>query len=263
MNLLAAYSLWWREVIRFFRQPSRVFSAIATPLVFWILIGTGLSSSFRLPGGTGEVSYLEFFFPGTVILLLLFAAIFSTISVIEDRQEGFLQSALVAPISRWVLVLGKVAGGATLALLQGGVFLLLAPLTGIRLDWGTALAAIGVLALLAFGLTSVGFAFAWKVDSTQGFHAVMNLLLMPMWLLSGAFFPQAGAPPWLDWMMRLNPLTYGNALLRHVLSSDPSKLGDALPTWSFALTVVLLWTALSFLVDLWIVRRESKVGTGH
>lgn len=260
MNFLAAYSLWWRELVRFFRQPSRVFSAVATPLVFWILIGTGLSSSFRLPGAANEVSYLEFFFPGTLILLILFASIFSTISVIEDRQEGFLQGALVAPISRWALVVGKVAGGSTLAVLQGAPLLLLAPLSGIGLSWSTAIAAIGVLSLLAFGLTSVGFAFAWKVDSTQGFHAVMNLLLIPMWLLSGAFFPQAGAPRWLDWMMKLNPLTYGNALLRRVLYGDSNTIGSALPSWNLALTVVVTWTVASFLLDLWIVRREAKNG---
>jgi ABC-2 type transport system permease protein len=205
---------------------------------------------------------LEFFFPGTVILLILFASIFSTISVIEDRQEGFLQSALVAPISRWVLVVGKVAGGSTLAVLQGAPILLLAPLIGLQLSVSTVAAAIGVLALLAFGLTAVGFAFAWKVNSTQGFHAVMNLLLLPMWLLSGAFFPQAGAPPWLDWMMRLNPLTYGNALLRRVLSGDPSRSGEALPSWELALTVMALWTAASLLVDLWIVRRDSRGRVG-
>jgi ABC-2 type transport system permease protein len=258
VNFLAAYSLWWRELIRFFRQPSRVLSAVATPLLFWVLIGTGLSSSFRLPGGATEVSYLEYFFPGTLILIILFASIFSTISVIEDRQEGFLQGALVAPMSRWALVLGKVAGGSTLAVMQGAVFLVLAPLTGICLTWSTTGAAIGVLALLAFGLTSVGFAFAWKVNSTQGFHAVMNLLLMPMWLLSGAFFPQAGAPRWLDWTMRLNPLTYGNSLLRRVLYRDPGKLGEAVPSWSTALTVVAAWASISFLIDLWIVRRESR-----
>lgn len=262
MNFLAAYSLWWRELIRFFRQPTRVLSAVATPLVFWLLIGTGLSSSFKLPGGGSELSYLEFFFPGTLILVVLFASIFSTISVIEDRQEGFLQGALVAPVSRWALVLGKVAGGSTLAVLQGALFLLLAPLTGIQLSWSSAGAAIGVLALLAFGLTSVGFGFAWKVDSTQGFHAVMNLLLMPMWLLSGAFFPQAGAPRWLDWMMRLNPLTYGNSLLRHVLYRDPGKLGEALPSWRTALAVVAAWSSMSFLIDLWIVRREARAGRG-
>ena len=147
-GLVAAVSLWRRELVRFVRQPSRVASAVATPLLFWLLIGTGLSASFRLPGGSAELDYLEYFFPGTLVLMVLFAAIFSTISVIEDRREGFLQGVLVAPVGRGALVAGKVLGGATLAWIQGAVFLALAPLAGIGLTWRSALGAAGVLALL-------------------------------------------------------------------------------------------------------------------
>jgi len=215
--LLATGTLWRRELVRFFRQPSRIAGAAGSPLLFWILIGSGLSGSFRLPGGPSDVDFLEYFFPGTVVLVLLFAAIFSTISVIEDRQQGFLQGVLVAPVPRAAVVAGKVLGGATLAWLQALVFLALAPLSGIRLTLLSALAAAGVMALLAVGLTAIGFVFAWRVDSVQGFHAVMNLLLVPMWLLSGAFFPLAGAPGWLAALMSVNPLTYGVSALRGAL----------------------------------------------
>ncbi|HYN22248.1 MAG TPA: ABC transporter permease, partial [Thermoanaerobaculia bacterium] len=197
MSGLGVYTLWRRELVRFFRQPSRMAGAAGSPLLFWILIGSGLSGSFRLPGGPADLDYLEYFFPGTMVLVLLFAAIFSTISVIEDRNQGFLQGVLVAPVSRATIALGKVLGGATLAWLQSLAFLALAPLSGIRLTVQSALAAAGVLAVLGISLTAVGFAFAWRVDSVQGFHAVMNLLLVPMWLLSGAFFPPSGAPVWL------------------------------------------------------------------
>lgn len=229
MSALATATLWRRELTRFFRQPSRIAGAAGSPLVFWVLIGSGLSGSFRLPGGSGEVSYLEYFFPGTVVLVLLFAAIFSTISVIEDRHQGFLQGVLVAPIGRGSIVAGKVLGGATLAWLQALPFLVLAPLSGISLTLGSALAAAGVLALLAVALTAIGFAFAWRVDSVQGFHAVMNLLLVPMWLLSGAFFPLAGAPFWLQALMRVNPMTYGVAALRGVLYQGAGSAGAGLP----------------------------------
>lgn len=225
----AVLTLWWRELVRFFRQPSRVAGAAGSPLVFWILIGSGLSGSFRLPGGPADLDFLEYFFPGTVVLVLLFAAIFSTISVIEDRNQGFLQGVLVAPVSRAAIVAGKVLGGSTLAWLQGMVFLALAPAAGIRLTLGSALAAAGVLAILAVSLTSIGFAFAWRLDSVQGFHAVMNLVLVPMWLLSGAFFPLSGAPGWLSALMRLNPLTYGVAALRWVLYGSSASLGSASP----------------------------------
>ncbi len=226
---LAIFTLWRRELRRFFRQPSRIAGAALSPLLFWILIGSGFSGSFRLPGGPAEVSYLRYFYPGVIVLVLLFAAIFSTISVIEDRREGFLQGVLVAPVGRASIVAGKVLGGATLAWLQALPFLALAPFAGVRLTWGSALAAAGVMALLAVALTAVGFAFAWRVDSVQGFHAVMNLVLVPMWLLSGAFFPLAGAAGWMTVLMRLNPLTYGVAALRGVLDAGSGAAASGLP----------------------------------
>ena len=248
--MLAAGTLWQRELTRFFRQPSRVAGAIGTPLVFWLFMGSGLAGSFRLPGaggsGGGGVSYLQFFFPGTIALVLLFAAIFSTISVIEDRHEGFLQAVLVSPVSRGAIVAGKVLGGATLAWLQGVVFLLLAPLAGIPLSVSSLLEAAGVLALLAVSLTAIGFGFAWKVDSVQGFHAVMNVVLLPMWLLSGSFFPLAGAPRWLGLLMRLNPLTYGIAALRGTLAATTSIATPVAITAALALA--------AFAADLLVTR---------
>jgi ABC-2 type transport system permease protein len=239
MTGLAAATLWRRELTRFFRQPSRIAGAVGTPLIFWLLLGSGLSGSFRLPGGPASLSYFQYFFPGTIVLVLLFAAIFSNISVIEDRHQGFLQGVLVAPVSRSTLVAGKVLGGATLAWIQGVVFLALAPLSGVRLTAGSALAAAGILAVLALSLTALGFAFAWKLDSVQGFHAIMNVVLMPMWLLSGAFFPVSGAPFWLGALMRLNPLTYGVAALRGVLYGPGAAPGLPGPAVSLAVTLAL------------------------
>ncbi|HKV12570.1 MAG TPA: ABC transporter permease [Thermoanaerobaculia bacterium] len=254
MTLLPAYTLWRREIVRFFRQPSRVVGAAGTPLLFWLLLGSGLKGSFRLPGGPAGLDYLEYFFPGTVVLVLLFAAIFSTISVIEDRHEGFLQGVLVAPVSRVAIVAGKVLGGATLAWIQGVVFLALAPLSGIRLTLGSALAAAGILAVLAVSLTAIGFAFAWALDSVQGFHAIMNLVLIPMWLLSGAFFPLSGAPLWLSVLMRANPLTYGVAALRWVLYGPEAQLGSGVPgpALSIAATAVIGLVVLG--IDLLVTR---------
>ena len=256
---LAIYSLWHRELLRFFRQPSRLAGAFAMPLIFWLLIGTGLSSSFRLPAGPASVSYLEYFFPGTVVLLVLFGAIFSTFSVIDDRHEGFLQGVLVAPVGRGAIVLGKVLGGATLAWMQGMLVLMLAPVAGIALTPEVVLAGSGVLALLAVAMTSLGFAFAWKIDSTQGYHAIMNVVLLPMWFLSGAFFPLAGAPAWLEWIMRLNPLSYGATAFRQVLYLGSDPLHGAVPSLASCLTVLVIWCVLCLGIDLWIVRRGIKV----
>lgn len=243
---LAVFTLWRRELVRFFRQPSRIAGAVATPLVFWLLIGSGLSGSFRLPSGPPEVNYLEYFFPGTIVLVLLFAAIFSNISVIEDRREGFLQGVLVAPVPRAAIVAGKVLGGATLAWIQGAAFLVLAPFLGLRLTFLAVLEALGVLALLALALAALGFVFAWKLDSVQGFHAIMNLVLMPLWLLSGALFPLDGAPGWLAALMRINPMTYGVAAFRWALHGGEGSLGAGLPgpVVSAAVTLVMGLAAL-------------------
>ncbi|HIM30290.1 MAG TPA: multidrug ABC transporter permease, partial [Planctomycetes bacterium] len=185
----ATRMLCWREIIRFLRQRNRLIGALAQPIIFWLLFGTGLQKSFRLADQQGTPSFLEYYFPGTLMLILLFTAIFATISIIEDRKEGFLQGVLIAPVPRWSMVLGKVLGGALIATAQGVVFLLLGWLVGASSNVTALLVTVPLLFLTAVAMTSLGFVIAWRMDSTQGFHAIMNLALMPMWLLSGAFFP--------------------------------------------------------------------------
>jgi ABC-2 type transport system permease protein len=226
------WTLCWREIVRFFRQRNRVIGAVGQPILFWLLFGAGLHQSFTLADNASGMSFLEYYFPGTLILILLFTAIFATISIIEDRREGFLQSVLVAPIPRWSMVLGKVLGGTLIAVAQGVFFLLLALVLEVDLGIVRCLALVGLLFVIAFGLTSLGFVLAWRMESTQGFHAIMNLLLLPMWLLSGAFFPVPPAQPGaatsqlvLHWCMRINPVTYGVAGVRRLLYS-PEQLGN-------------------------------------
>ena len=182
---LASYTLWLREVVRFLRQPSRILGALGSPFLFWILIGSGIGRSFQSPGG-GPPGYLAYFYPGTLLLIIFFTAIFSTISVIEDRREGFLQSVLVAPVPRSSLVFGKILGGTTLAFIEAALFLCFAPMVGIHLSLSVLIKTSAVLLLNGFVMTGLGFLIAWQFDSNQGFHAVMNLFLMPLWILSGA-----------------------------------------------------------------------------
>jgi ABC-2 type transport system permease protein len=215
--VLPALSLAKRELVRFLRQRHRVIGALATPIVFWLLVGGGMGRSFRASGLPDGENYLQYFFPGTILMILLFTAIFSTISIIEDRREGFLQSVLVAPVPSSAIVLGKVLGGTVLAFGQALLFLLLGPFVGVRPTPGGFVLALGLMALLAFALTALGFCIAWRMSSTQGFHAVMNLFLMPMWFLSGALFPVQNASAPLRAVMRLNPLTYGLTGLREAL----------------------------------------------
>lgn len=211
----AATALWRREIVRFYRQPSRVVGALSSPLIFWIVIGSGMGGSFAPPGANpGDSSYLEFFFPGVLALAVLFTAIMSMISVIEDRDAGFLQGVLAAPAPRSAIAAGKIAGGATLALLQGMLFLVVAPFAGFSLGWEALAGILASLAAMGFGLAGLGFLMAWRMDSIQGFHVVMNTVLMPMWLLSGAPFPASGAGEWMRAVMAVNPMTYGVEALR-------------------------------------------------
>lgn len=261
-TLLPAVTLWRREMVRFVRQRNRVFSAIAQPALFWALFGAGFKGSFKLGGATGDTDFLEYFFPGTVVLIVLFTAIFSTISIIEDRREGFLQGVLVAPVPRGAIVAGKILGGTALATLQAGLALLLAPLAGVPVTAAAFAAALAFCFLLGWGLTSLSLAIAWPMRSTQGFHAIMTVFLMPLWLLSGAFFPADGVPGWLGLLMRLDPLTYGVLTLRRILAGPaaaagalPGAVSPIGPGASLALSV--LFVVLAFLLALVVTRRRD------
>jgi len=217
--ILAIYSLWLRDVLRFLRQPSRIIGALLTPVIFWLVIGSGLGSSFQT--AAGDSNFLPYYFPGSLALIVLFTAIFSTISIIEDRQEGFLQGVLASPAPRAAIVMGKALGSTTLALLNGLVFLLLLPFSGLSPSPGDLAATIGCIVLLGLALSGLGIMIAWPLRSTQGFHAIMNAALIPMWLLSGALFPASGASPWVQALMRVNPLTPAVEILRAFLTGVP------------------------------------------
>ncbi len=255
--LSATSALVRREIVRFARERTRVFGALVQPLLFWGMFGAGLRSSFRPPVGDDAVGYSEYLFPGTVVLILLFTAIFSTISLIEDRREGFLQGVLVAPIPRAVVVFGKILGGTLLALMQGLLVLACGPLVGVRLSITTVGLSLAILALLAFTLTALSFCIAWRMESTQGFHAIMTIFLMPLWLLSGAFFPAAGSPVWLSRVMSFNPLTYGVAAFRHALYPPGAALRQEIPAVALSVGVTLLFGAVATTAALLLARRRG------
>jgi len=251
---LSALTLWQRELQGFYRQRGRVIGSLATPLVFWLLLSSGFSRSLQTGGGSAA-----FFFPGMVALVVLFTAIFSNISVIEDRREGFLLSVLVAPVPRLALVLGKVLGATSIGLLQGIVFLPLAPLAGAPLALSQTPALLGVLALTAFGLTCLGFFFAWWLNSVQGFHSVMNVVLMPMWVLSGALFPAEGAAAWIRWVIQVNPLHYGVAAMRRTL--DPAAAAGE-PPLEVCLAVLAVFSAAALAASVYQVSRPTEGNLG-
>lgn len=252
---LSTSALWRREMVRFVRQRSRIIGAFASPLIFWLLLGFGVGRSFSPASQTRSMNYQEYFFPGTVLMILLFTSIFSTISIIEDRKEGFLQAVLVAPVPRSALVFGKLLGGTSLAMMQGVLFMLLAPLVGISIT--RIPATLLMLALVAFGLTALGYVIAWKMDSTQGFHAIMNLFLIPMWLLSGAVFPASGAPGWLRAVIDLNPLTYGMSAVRwSIYGKDVASTMD-IPGFTLSIGITAAFAAVIFAAAINMTRRTS------
>jgi ABC-2 type transport system permease protein len=226
---LPAATLWQREMLRFWRQKSRVLSVVASPLVFWLLIGYGSGDLAR-------------YYSGTLVLTVMFSAIFSTISIIEDRREGFLLSMLVSPAPRTSLVLGKILGAATLGWIQGLMLLVFAPLAGVSIGPMEVLLAVAAMFLISFTLTGLGFAIAWKMDSTAAFHGIMMLLLVPMWMASGALFPMATAHGWVKAIMWINPLTYSVSLLNYTLGlpdAVPGPLESLAITAAFGLALLL------------------------
>jgi ABC-2 type transport system permease protein len=251
-TLIPALSLWKREVVRFYRNRSRVVGVIASPLLFWIVIGSGFGTSFRGGAADGQ-NYLTFFYVGALTMIVLFTAIFTMMSVIEDRNEGFLLSVLVAPVNRSVIVLGKVLGGATLAAGQGIIFLVFAPLIGIHFTVATFALSVLTIFLIAFSLTALGFIIAWPMDSTQAFHAIINLFLIPLWLLSGAMFPVSHASFWIAAVMKINPLTYGTEALRGLLF--PGNAVDfPLP---MSLGILAVFTAVMFGIAFLVANRRT------
>jgi ABC-2 type transport system permease protein len=238
-------TLWYRELLRFWRQRSRVLGVVASPLVFWLIIGSGFGDLSR-------------FFAGALVLTVLFSAIFSTMSIIEDRREGFLLSMLVSPAPRTSMVLGKLLGSSTLAWIQGLIFLAFAPLAGLHPDAASVVGIAGTIFLVSFALSALGFVIAWRMNSMQGFHAIMNLFLIPMWMVSGAVFPIWEAHTWIRWVMLANPLTYSVAAMTRQLAA---KVGPGTPALSTGLIVTAVFGIVLLFFSAAMARRTAKTSS--
>jgi len=214
VNDLPAFSMIWRrDLIRFSRDRAQIAGSLARPILWLLVLGVGMGSAFP---GFGGVSYLEYLFPGIIAMNLLFAAFLSAISIIWDREFGFLKEMLVAPISRVSIALGKAASGATVSCFQGCLVLGFIPLVGISISPLKLIAALPVMFLISFSMTSLGLLVASRMTSFEGFGTVANFVIMPMFFLSGAVFPLGTAPTPLKLLGFINPLTYGVDLLRGI-----------------------------------------------
>jgi ABC-2 type transport system permease protein len=218
-SLTGIFIVWLRDFKRFWRDTPRRLGAFVQPLVYLFLLGTGLQAAFKV-FGAGETKYVTFMFPGILGMTVLFTSVFSSISILWDRQFGFLKEILVSPVPRTSVAVGKVFGGATTAVLQGTVLLVLMFLPNIfGFSWNTlgkALALIPLMILLALAMTSVGVAIGARLKSFEAFPILMNFLLMPLFFLSGAMFPLQGLPGWMNFLTKINPLSYGVDMLRAV-----------------------------------------------
>jgi ABC-2 type transport system permease protein len=220
-SLRAIYIIWYRDVLRYWRDRWRLVASLAQPLLFLVVFGSGLSSSLGGAFGRGSgLSYIQFIYPGIIGMSILFTAIFGAMSIVWDREFGFLKEVLVAPIDRWAVAIGKALGGTTQAMVQGLILLVLAPLVGVKLSVLTVVELLPLAAVLAFGLASFGVAIASMMKSLQGFQVVMNFLLMPIFFLSGALFPLTNLPGWMTLLTRADPASYGIDPIRRVVLSN-------------------------------------------
>ena len=214
----AIYTIWLREMTRFFRAKSRVIGSLAMPLFFLVILGSGFNASVRFSDMPSEIDYIDFLAPGIIGMALLFDSISSGLTVLMDKQFGFLKEIMVAPVDRFSIVIGKTAGGVTTALIQGILILLISFVIGVKIPGFVGfLSAIVFMILIAVSFVCLGLIFASKMEDMHGFQLITRLFAFPVFLLSGAFFPSENLPVWLQYLTYMNPLTYGVDGLRHCL----------------------------------------------
>lgn len=209
----AVYVICLRDIRRFFREKSQVIGSVARPALWLVIMGAGFNTIFRSETGT----YAQFLFPGIIGMTVLFTSVFSAVSIIWDRQFGFLREILVAPVSRTSVAVGKTLSGCFQSMIQGGIILALSPLVDVRLTVVMVVQVLLLIFLASFALTSLGLLIASRMESHEGFNLIMNFLVMPMFLLSGAFFPIQGLPVWMRSVVVVNPLGYAVDALRGVI----------------------------------------------
>ncbi len=254
-NLRGVYTIWYRDILRFWHDKMRMISSITFPLLFLFVFGSGLSArmGFLSPG----VDFTQFMFPGIIGMTVLMSSFMAGISVVWDREFGFLKEVLVAPISRASVAVGKTLGAATVALFQGILILLFAPLIGVSLSVWTVLALLPLMLLLSISMGSLGILLATRIKSMEAFQAVMQMLMFPMVFLSGVFFPLQGLPAWMSVLVKLNPATYGIAPIRQVvLGASPDSpfainvLGHTMSLWD-NIAVMAVFGVIMILLAIW------------
>ncbi|MDA0986361.1 MAG: ABC transporter permease [Bacteroidetes bacterium] len=242
------------DLKKFIRQPARVIGLTGTPILLWLILGSGFGDSFLFSTTAGTINYLQYFYPGTILLQLMFAAIFSTISLIDDRHNGNLKYLFITPLSLNNIAIGKIIGGSLLAFLQALASMLILPLIGFSFDLNIFAISFLNLFILSIFFTSIGFALSTIFETTQGYHAIMNLILVPLWLLSGSVFPFNSAPEILKLIIFLNPLHYAFNLIEAVwINYSSINLSDLYLSY----LVIIVVTIIFYLISIYNLNRKK------
>jgi len=256
-HLLGIYTIWYRDVLRFWHDRMRLVGSIFTPLLFLFVFGSGLGASTRAAFQSSGLDYTQFMYPGIIGMTVLMSSFMAGVSLVWDREFGFLKEVLVAPISRVSVALGKTLGSATVALLQGIIILLFAPLIGFPLTLWKVLALLPLMLLLSASMGSLGILLATRIRSMEAFQAIMQMLMFPMVFLSGVFFPMQGLPAWMNVLVKINPATYGIAPIRQVLlgtsTGSPfaiTVLGHTMTIWDNIMVTAIFGTVM-LLLAMW------------
>lgn len=249
-ELEGIYTIWRRENIRFLRYRSRIVTSVVTPLLWLVVFGTGFGAAVRFGGIAG--GYQAFLFPGIIGMTVLFSSLFSGVSVIMDRQYGFLKEMFVAPISRSSIVFGKALGASTTAMIQGTIILLLAFLLNIQLTVLGFIAAMIIMIIMSLGLVGIGLFISAFMESMEGFNLIMNFVVMPMFFLSGALFPISNLPEWLTAAVYIDPLTYGVDALRYAILGK-----SAIPIYIDVAVIMVFAVIMIFLSAYAFTKREQ------
>lgn len=242
-SMRATFALSNREFLRFVRQRSRLVGAILTPLLFWVMLGFGVDGATNNNTGVGgAANFKQYFVPGMMVMGIIFTAIYSAISLIEDRNSGFLQGVIVSPLPKWAMILSKIIGASTIVVFQGVLLLPIAYLAGLQPGMLDFFACLLIFFVIGLFISSLSLHFGWRIESVAGFHQIMNTVLMPMWFLSGSTFPIRSGP--LLWISRLNPLTYAVKAFQDILfHADYSQ-------YIFSIAILLSVSVFLFAINL-------------
>ncbi len=260
-HLRGIYTIWYRDILRFWHDKMRMVGSIVVPLIFLFIFGSGLSSSMGF--GNSGIDYTQFIFPGIIGMTVLMNSFMSGVSVVWDREFGFLKEVLVAPVSRTSVAIGKTLGSTTIAMLQGFLIILFAPIIGVSFSVSTLLAIIPLMLLLAISMSSMGILLATRIKSMQAFQVIIQMLMFPMIFLSGVFFPVEGLPVWMNVLVKINPATYAIAPIRQVMlgtTADSSLgvtvLGHTMSLWDNVAVVVVFGIVMTVL-SMWSFNHQD------